>query len=301
MVRKAVLPLAGLGTRFLPASKAIPKEMVPVVDKPAVQYIVEECARAGIDDVLFVTSTGKAAMEDHFDRRLDLEAALEAKGQADELALVRDVTELATIHSVRQHEPLGLGHAVLMGAGHVRADESFAVLLGDDIVDPGARFLERMIEAHERTGRPVIALMEVPHAEVHRYGVVEVAPGDEEGEYLVSGLVEKPPADEAPSNLIIVGRYVLPGSIFDVLRATPPGRGGEIQLTDGLQAMAADEPIVGIRLDARRHDTGDKLGYLKATVELAADRDDLGPAFVDWLKAWLDEREAAVAGPGGHA
>lgn len=292
MVSKAVLPVAGLGTRFLPASKAIPKEMLSVVDKPAVQYIVEECAASGIDDVLFVTSTGKAAMEDHFDRRLELEAALDEKGKFEELEVVRAVSQLAMIHSVRQPAPLGLGHAVLMGAGHVSADESFAVLLGDDLLHPGSDFLGRMIEAHERTGRPVVALMEVPDDQVHLYGVADVAPGDRDDEFRISGLVEKPPADEAPSNLILVGRYVLPGAIFDVLRDTPPGRGGEIQLTDALQAMAQDEPIVGLKLDEPRYDTGDRLGFLQATVQLAAARDDLGPQFVEWLRAWLAEQDA---------
>lgn len=292
MVSKAVLPVAGLGTRFLPASKAIPKEMLSVVDKPAVQYIVEECAASGIDDVLFVTSTGKAAMEDHFDRRLELEAALEEKGKFEELEVVRAVSQLAMIHSVRQPAPLGLGHAVLMGAGHVSADESFAVLLGDDLLHPGSDFLRRMIEAHERTGRPVVALMEVPEDQVHLYGVADVAPGDRDDEFLVSGLVEKPQTDEAPSNLILVGRYVLPGAIFEVLRDTPPGRGGEIQLTDALQAMAKDEPIVGLKLDEPRYDTGDRLGFLQATVQLAAARDDLGPQFVEWLRTWLAEQDA---------
>lgn len=292
MVRKAVLPVAGLGTRFLPATKAVPKEMMPLVDRPAIQYIVEECARAGLDDVLLVTSTGKSAIEDHFDRRLDLEAALAEKGKDDELAAVRDLADVAQIHSVRQGEPLGLGHAVLMASGHVGADESFAVLLGDDIVDPAVPFLERMIEAHVRTGRPVVALMEVPHDQVHLYGVADVEPGDRDGEFRINRLVEKPPADEAPSNLIIVGRYVLPGAIFDVLRDTPPGRGNEIQLTDALQTMAADEPIVGIRLDAERHDTGDKLGFVKATVQLAAQRDDLGPEFLAWLRGWITEQDA---------
>lgn len=292
MVRKAVLPVAGLGTRFLPATKAVPKEMMPLVDRPAIQYIVEECARAGLDDVLLVTSTGKSAIEDHFDRRLDLEAALADKGKDDELAAVRDLAEVAQVHSVRQGEPLGLGHAVLMAAGHVAADESFAVLLGDDIVDPAVPFLERMIEAHQRTGRPVVALMEVPEDQVHLYGVADVEPGDRDGEFRIRRLVEKPPADEAPSNLIVVGRYVLPGAIFDVLRDTPPGRGDEIQLTDALQTMAADEPIVGIRLDAQRHDTGDKLGFVKATVQLAAQRDDLGPEFLAWLRGWLAEQDA---------
>ncbi|MBS3942339.1 MAG: UTP--glucose-1-phosphate uridylyltransferase GalU [Actinobacteria bacterium] len=291
MVRKAVLPVAGLGTRFLPATKAVPKEMMPLVDRPAIQYIVEECARAGLDDVLLVTSTGKSPIEDHFDRRLDLEQALAEKGKDDELAAVRDLADLAQVHSVRQGVPLGLGHAVLMASGHVSADESFAVLLGDDIIDPAVPFLERMIEAHERTGRPVVALMEVPHDQVHLYGVADVAPGDRDGEFRINRLVEKPPADEAPSNLIIVGRYVLPGAIFDVLRDTPPGRGNEIQLTDALQTMAADEPIVGIRLDAERYDTGDKLGFVKATVQLASQRDDLGQEFLAWLREWIAEQD----------
>jgi UTP--glucose-1-phosphate uridylyltransferase len=291
VVRTAVLPLAGLGTRFLPATKTVPKELLPVVDRPALQYIVEECAAAGLDDVLFVTAAGKAAMEDHFDRKLDLEAALAEKGKDDDLEVVRSLAELATIHSVRQHEPLGLGHAVLQGAGHVPADESFAVLLGDDLLEPGSTFLKRMIDAHERTGRPVLALMEVPEDQVHLYGVAATEPTDVDGELLVTGLVEKPPHDESPSNLILVGRYVLPGSIFEVLRDTPRGRGGEIQLTDALQVLAADQPLLGIVLDEPRHDTGDKLGFLQATVSLAARRDDIGPEFVAWLRGWLDEQD----------
>jgi UTP--glucose-1-phosphate uridylyltransferase len=289
VVSKAVLPVAGLGTRFLPATKAVPKELLAVVDRPAIQYIVEECVRAGLDDVLLVTASGKGAIEDHFDRMLDLEQALEAKGKTDEVAEVRALAEMARIHSVRQGEALGLGHAVLQAEAHV-GDESFVVCLGDDIVDPTTPFLERMIAAHERTGVAVVALMEVPEDQVHLYGVADVAPGDEPGEFRISRLVEKPPVEEAPSNLIVVGRYVLPGSIFAVLHDTPPGRGGEIQLTDALQTLAADEPIVGIVLDAPRHDTGDKLGFLKATVELAAIRDDLGSEFVAWLREWLEER-----------
>jgi UTP--glucose-1-phosphate uridylyltransferase len=291
VVRKAVLPVAGLGTRFLPAAKAVPKEMVTVVDRPAVQYMVEECARAGLDDVLFVTSNGKASIEDHFDRLLELEAALEAKGKQAQLDEVRRLAELVTTHSVRQPQPLGLGHAVLMAAGHVAADESFAVLLGDDIVDPRSDFLARMIEVHGRTGRPVVALMEVPPEQTSLYGVATVEPGERDGEYRVTGLVEKPDPVDAPSNLAVIGRYVLPGAIFEVLRSTAPGRGGEIQLTDALQAMAADEPIVGLRLDDPRHDTGDKLGFLQATVALAADHEELGEPFLAWLRAWLEERD----------
>jgi len=292
VVRKAVLPVAGLGTRFLPATKAIPKEMLPVVDRPALQYIVEEVARAGVDDVLLVTSMGKAAMEDHFDRRLDLEAALEAKGKDDELAMIRGLAELAAVHSVRQPEPLGLGHAILMGADHVGPDESFVCCLGDDLLHPDSDFVERMIEAHERTGRPVIALMEVPDDQVHLYGAAAVEETDRPGEYRVTHMVEKPDPGTQPSNLIMVGRYVLPGAIFDVIRDTPPGRGGEIQITDALQTMAHEEPIIGLKLDVDRYDTGDKLGFLQATVELAAMREDLGDDFVTWLRGWLAERDA---------
>ena len=291
MVSTAVLPVAGLGTRFLPATKSVPKELLPIVDRPAIQYIVEECVTAGIDDVLLVTASGKAGIEDHFDRRLDLETALEAAGKHEDVEVVRGLSELATVHSVRQGEALGLGHAIAQASGHVRPDESFAVLLGDDLLEPGSDFLARMIETHLRTGRPVIALMEVPPDQVHLYGAAEVEPTDVEGEFLVSRMVEKPPPGEEPSNLIMVGRYVLPGSIFEVLEHTPPGRGGEIQVTDALQAIAAEEPIVGLRLDVPRYDAGDKLGYLQANVQFAAAREDLGPALVDWLRSWLADQD----------
>jgi len=292
VVTKAVLPVAGLGTRFLPATKAIPKEMLPVVDKPAVQYIVEECVRSGIDDILLVTSTGKSAMEDHFDRLLGLEAALAAKGKDSDVEVVRQLATLATIHSVRQAEPLGLGHAVLMGASHVRRDESFAVLLGDDLLDPSSDFLWRMMATHMRTGRPVVALLEIQPEQASLYGVATVEPGEFEGEFLVSDLVEKPGPDQAASNLAVIGRYVLPGTIFDVIRETAPGHGGEIQLTDALRGMALEQPIVGLKLDVPRYDVGDKLGYVQATVEMAAARDDFGDDFVAWLRAWLTEHGA---------
>lgn len=294
MVDKAVVPVAGLGTRFLPVTKSVPKEMLPIVDRPAVQYIVEECVRAGIHDVLFVTAAGKSSMEDYFDRNLGLEASLQAKGAEEQLAMVRGLAELATIHSVRQGEALGLGHAVLMAAGHVRSTESFAVLLGDDLLHPASSYLERMVEVHERTGRPVVALMEVPDDQVGLYGVATVEPGEHEDEYRITDLVEKPPPGEAPSNLAVIGRYVLPGTIFEVLRDQPPGRGNEIQLTDALQRMAAEEPIVGLVLRDPRYDAGDKLGYLQANIELAAQREDLGPALVAWLREWLAERDGAA-------
>ena len=282
-VHKAVLPVAGLGTRFLPATKAVPKEMMPIVDRPAIQYIVEECVDAGLDDILFVTGAGKSALEDHFDRRPDLEEALKAKGKEAELAEVLRLAELAHIHSVRQGEPLGLGHAVLMGREHV-GDQSFAVVLGDDIADPEDHFLERMIGVHTERGRPVVAVMEVPDEQVSLYGIVTATETDEEGVFEVTDLVEKPDPDEAPSNLAVIGRYVLPPETFDVLEQTPPGRGNEIQLTDALKTLASDEPILAVRYDGVRHDTGDKLGFLKATVQMALQRDDVGADFRAWLR-----------------
>jgi UTP--glucose-1-phosphate uridylyltransferase len=291
---KAVFPVAGLGTRFLPATKANPKEMLPVVDKPLIQYAAEEAVAAGITELIFVTGRAKRSIEDHFDRRIDLEVALAAKGRDDDLAEVRGLAELATVHAVRQPEPLGLGHAVLMAAGHVSRDESFAVLLGDDLLEPDSTFLRRMIDAHERTGRAVVALLEVADpAALSQYGVVAASPGERDGEVLITDLVEKPAAGTAPSNLAVIGRYVLPGSIFDELERTEPGRGGEIQLTDALRAQAHQAPIIGLVLDEPRHDAGDKLGFLTATLAFAARRPDLGPDLVAWLRDHLDELEGA--------
>lgn len=290
-VRKAVIPAAGYGTRFLPATKAVPKEMLPIVDRPTIEYIVAECARAGLDDVLVVTAAGKSAIEDHFDRALELEAALEAKGKDDALAMVRDLATLASVHAVRQGEQLGLGHAVLQAAAHV-GEESFAVLLGDDIVDPDDDLLERMVAAHEATGRAVVALMEVADDDVDKYGIAQVGEAGEDGSVSITGLVEKPDPADAPSNYAVIGRYVLPGSIFEVLGSTTPGAGGEIQLTDALEALAADEPIVGIVLEGIRHDAGDKLGFLEATIDFALRRDDLGPRLADHLRDLVATRLA---------
>ena len=304
MVRTAVVPVAGLGTRFLPATKAVPKEMLPIVDRPSIQYIVEESVRNGIGDVLLVTATGKSAIEDHFDRRIDLEVALAEKGREADLAEVRALAELATIHAVRQPEPLGLGHAVLMAADHV-GDESFAVMLGDDLLEPDSTFLSRMVAAHERTGVAVVALMRVEDPErLAQYGVVDASPGEHEGEVLIRDLVEKPAPGTAPSDLAIIGRYVLPGAIFDVLRSTAPGRGGEIQLTDALRTLAAGRPIVGVVLDEPRHDAGEKLGFLTATLAFAARRPDLGPDLVAWLREHtgdLEARARAAVERGGDA
>jgi len=287
-VSKAVIPAAGLGTRFLPATKASPKEMLPVVDKPAIQYVVEEAARAGLDDVLMVTGRNKRPLEDHFDRAVELEHTLEAKGDTDKLALVHQASELATIHYVRQGDPRGLGHAVLAAAQHV-GQEPFAVLLGDDLIDARDPLLERMIEVQGQHGGSVVALMEVLPEAISLYGCAAVEPAD--GDVLrITGLVEKPAEEDAPSNLAIIGRYVLSPLVFDVLRETAPGSGGEIQLTDALSTLIETEPVHGVVFRGRRYDTGDRLDYLKAVVRLAADREDLGPPLVAWLHAWLADR-----------
>ena len=298
---KAVIPAAGLGTRFLPATKAVPKEMIPVVDKPAIQYVVEEAVHAGLTDVLMVTGRNKRPLEDHFDRNVELELALEAKGDSARLAAVQETTDLAHVHYVRQGDPRGLGHAVLVAAQHVGA-EPFAVLLGDDLIDERDELLTRMLEVQARRGGSVVALMEVPRQQIHLYGCAAASPTDDDDVVVVSGLVEKPPADEAPSNLAVIGRYVLSPEVFDVLRETPPGRGGEIQLTDALQtlaAMPADQGggVSGVVFRGRRYDTGDRADYLKAVVRLASDRDDLGPDFVQWLGEFVVERQRETGDP----
>jgi len=286
-IHKAVIPAAGLGTRFLPATKAVPKEMLPVVDTPAIQYVVEEAVAAGLTDVLVITGRGKRPLEDHFDRSVELEHALEAKGEVDKLAAVRHATDLAQVHYVRQGDPRGLGHAVLVAEGHV-GHEPFAVLLGDDLVDPRDPLLSTMIDVQKREGGSVVALMQVPKDQISLYGCVAV---EGEGDVVrITGLVEKPPADEAPSDLAIIGRYVLSPTVFDVLRRTRPGRGGEIQLTDALQELTRTEPVHGVVFRGRRYDTGDRLDYLKTVIRLAAERDDLGPELLSWLREWLPEQ-----------
>ena len=291
-VTKAVMPVAGLGTRFLPATKATPKEMLPVVDKPAIQYVVEEAVAAGLDDILFVTGRNKRPLEDHFDRNLELEAALVAKGDDDRLRAVEESTRLARIHYVRQGDPLGLGHAVLAAADHV-GDEPFAVLLGDDLIDPRDPVLERMLDVRGRHGGSVLALMEVPREQISLYGCAAIESGDPADEVTVIDLVEKPAAADAPSTLAVIGRYVLDPSVFDVLRETGPGAGGEIQLTDALRVLATRPAaqgggVRGIVFRGRRYDTGDRLSYLQAVIALALERDDLGPPLRTWLAARLD-------------
>ncbi|WMX46592.1 UTP--glucose-1-phosphate uridylyltransferase GalU [Streptomyces roseicoloratus] len=291
-ITKAVIPAAGLGTRFLPATKATPKEMLPVVDKPAIQYVVEEAVAAGLSDVLMITGRNKRPLEDHFDRNYELEEALVRKGDDERLAKVQESNDLATMHYVRQGDPRGLGHAVLCAAPHV-GDQPFAVLLGDDLIDPRDPLLARMVEVRERFGGSVIALMEVEPSQIHLYGCAAVGPTGESDVVKVTGLVEKPEPSEAPSNLAIIGRYVLDPAVFGILAETEPGRGGEIQLTDALQKLVQDErvggPVHGVVFKGRRYDTGDRGDYLRAIVRLACERDDLGPDFRTWLRSYVSE------------
>lgn len=295
--RKAVIPAAGLGTRFLPATKAIPKEMLPVVDKPAIQYVVEEAVRAGVDDIVTITGRSKASLEDHFDRHWELEQALEKKGDTERLRRVQKSNDLGDVHFIRQGEPRGLGHAVLCGAKHV-GNEPFAVLLGDDLIDESDHLLEKMIDVQEQRGGSVIALMEVPADQINMYGcaAVESIEG-EDGVVRITNLVEKPAVDEAPSNLAVIGRYVLDPSIFEVLENTAPGRGNEIQLTDALQerAVATGEGagVYGVIFRGSRYDTGDRLDYLKAVVRLGARHRTFGDDFRTWVKEWAASEEAA--------
>ncbi len=288
-ITKAVIPAAGLGTRFLPATKAMPKEMLPVVDTPAIQYVVEEAVRAGLSDLLMVTGRNKNALENHFDRATELEAMLEAKGDQRRLEAVLRSTNLATLHYVRQRDPLGLGHAVLRAQMHV-GHEPFAVLLGDDLIDERDVLLERMIAVHDMKNATVIALMEVEPQAAQLYGIATVETTDLDDVVKITGLVEKPASGTAPSNLAVIGRYVLQPEIFPILEATKPGSGGEIQLTDGLNALATGDiagGVYGVIFSGRRYDTGDRLDYLKAIVQVAISREDLGPDFLAWLRQFM--------------
>jgi UTP--glucose-1-phosphate uridylyltransferase len=286
-ISKAVIPAAGLGTRFLPATKAMPKEMLPVVDKPAIQYVVEEAVDAGLTDVLMITGRNKNALENHFDHVSELEETLKKKGDHEKLQKVNQSTDLADMHYVRQGDPLGLGHAVLRAKMHV-GREPFAVLLGDDIIDARDPLLKRMIEVQGQKNATIVALLEVPESQTHLYGIATVEPTDTDDVVKITGLVEKPPQGEAPSNLAIIGRYVIRPEVFDVLEKQEPGKGGEIQLTDALMKMASAEEwtggVYGVVFRGRRYDTGDKLDYIKAIVQLASDREDLGPDLKSWLK-----------------
>lgn len=281
-VKKAVIPAAGMGIRFLPATKALPKEMLPLIDTPIIQFVVEEAIAAGIEDIIIVTGRGKRAIEDHFDRSLELEYFLEQKGQLNPLAMVRKVSGLADIHYVRQKEPLGLGHAIYQAKWHI-GNKPFAVLLGDEIFRGTNPATGQLINSYMRTGNTTLAVRPVPLNQVNKYGVIR--PGNTENGLLkVAGLVEKPAPEKAPSNLAIIGRYVINPQIFDILEQLSPGHNGEIQLTDALQIMTATQDIYAVETLGRRYDVGDKIGYLKAVVEFALERDDLGNKFSDFLK-----------------
>lgn len=291
-ITKAVIPAAGLGTRFLPATKATPKEMLPVVDRPAIQYVVEEAVAAGLTDVLMVTGRNKRPLEDHFDRNYELEELLARKGDERKLARVQESSDLATMHYVRQGDPKGLGHAVLCAEPHV-GDQAFAVLLGDDLIDPRDPLLTRMIDVQQRLGGSVIALMEVDPTQIQLYGCAAVISTDEDDLVKVTDLVEKPERGDAPSNYAIIGRYVLDPAVFDVIKQTEPGRGGEIQITDALRSLArrdhAGGPVHGVLFSGRRYDTGDRADYLRTIVRLACEREDLGPDFRSWLRGYVNE------------
>ena len=282
MIRKAVIPAAGLGTRFLPATKAQPKEMLPIVDKPTIQYVVEEAIESGIQDILIITGRGKRSIEDHFDHAIELEWHLARKKDEETLREIKEISRMADIHYVRQREPLGLGHAILCARSFI-GDEPFAVMLGDDIIVGEPPCLRQMIDRLHEYRASVIAVEEVPHETIGSYGCIKPRAVDE-GLFAVEALVEKPDPAVAPSDFAIIGRYILTPEIFDFLAETKPGKGGEIQLTDGLQSLLRRQSIYGFRFKGRRHDVGDKFGYLKATVEMALDRPDLAPRFREYLK-----------------
>ena len=285
-IRKAVFPAAGLGTRFLPATKAQPKEMLPLVDKPIIQYGVEEALAAGCDQIIIVTGRGKSAIEDHFDVSYELEKMLEERGKTDLLTIVRQISDMIHVAYVRQKEAMGLGHAVLM-ARELVGDEPFAVLLADDVIDARTPCLKQMAAVYEQTGSAVVATQQVDGPGISAYGVLDArpVPGKFDGRlYDIKDLVEKPKPQDAPSNLAVIGRYILTPDVFEYLEKTPLGAGGELQLTDGLRELAKKGKLLGYRFEGVRHDTGDKLGFLKATVEFALKRPDRGDGLREYLK-----------------
>jgi UTP--glucose-1-phosphate uridylyltransferase len=285
-IRKAVFPAAGMGTRFLPATKAMPKEMLCLVDKPLIQYGVEEAVAAGCTEIIIITGRGKSTMEDHFDSSPELEAALLAKNKTALLELVHSVNRIARVTYTRQPEPLGLGHAVLM-AKELVGDEPFAVLLPDDILDAAVPCMKQMVEAFNETQSSILGSEVIEGPAISSYGVLDCTPDPKNPRLLaVKNMVEKPRFEDAPSNNAIIGRYILTPRIFDLLETITPGAGGELQLTDAIKALLAYEKVYGLRYEGKRHDAGDKLGFLKATVEFALKRDDLGPPFREWLKSF---------------
>lgn len=286
-IKHAVIPAAGLGTRFLPATKAIPKEMLPVVDKPAIQYVVEEAYSAGFSDLLLVTGHNKGALVDHFSQSPELEQTLHSRGDIERLEALRNLNKLPKLHTVRQESAKGLGDAVLSAAEHV-GDSPFAVLLGDDLIEPSQKLWKEMLAVHEAHGGSVLALMEVSDSDVSKYGIAKLSPSDPTQ---VVDLVEKPAKEDAPSNFAIIGRYILSPEIFSILRHTSVGKGGEVQLTDAIATLARDEriggPVHAVIANVRRFDTGDRLSYLKTVVEFGTRREDFGREFTSWLKEYV--------------
>jgi UTP--glucose-1-phosphate uridylyltransferase len=289
-IRKAIIPAAGLGTRFLPATKAQPKEMLPIVDKPAIQYIVEEAIESGIEDIIIVTGRNKRAIEDHFDKSVELEMMLEEKGSLELLKIVQSVSNLADVHYIRQKQPLGLGHAILCARKFI-GDEPFAVLLGDDILQSDPPGLKQMIDIYGQTQTSIIAVQEVPWEDVNKYGII--SPAESLTSYkMIADLVEKPERNLAPSNLAVIGRYIIEPEIFAILENQEPGRGGEIQLTDGLRVLNLRKQMVAYPVQAKRYDVGDKFGYIQATIELALERPELGEQVKSYLISLVRELES---------
>jgi UTP--glucose-1-phosphate uridylyltransferase len=292
-IKKAVIPAAGLGTRFLPATKAQPKEMLPIVDKPAIQYIVEEAVQSGIESIIIVTGRNKKSIEDHFDKSVELEQLLEEKGKEKLLREVREISSLASIHYIRQKEPLGLGHAILCARQFI-GDEPFAVLLGDDIMVSEPPALAQMIHAYERTGKQVVGVKPVPESEIHKYGIIATG-GNRDGVHRVTGLVEKPSPHSAPSNMAVMGRYILDPSIFPALETIERGAGGEYQLTDALHKVSGTDGLIALELDGQRYDIGDKIGYMKAIIEIGLRREELYPVLMPYLRELVGQAELGGA------
>ena len=289
-ITRAVIPAAGLGTRFLPATKATPKEMLPIVDKPTIQYIVEEALASGIEDILIITGRSKRAIEDHFDRSIELELNLAEKGKDEWLEMVRSISDIR-IHYIRQKEPRGLGHAILCAKQFI-GNEPFAVLLGDDVVYNDEKpALRQLIDVYEKTGASVLGVQEVPHEKVSSYGIVAARGTSDPRTFAVADMVEKPPVDEAPSNMAVLGRYVITPEIFELLEHTDPGAGGEIQLTDGLRSLLKIQPVYAYNFEGRRYDVGDKQGFLEATVEYALRRPELHAGFLNYLTGIVNGRK----------
>lgn len=286
-VKKAIIPAAGLGTRFLPATKSQPKEMLPIVDKPTLQYIIEEAISSGIEEILIITGRNKKSIEDHFDKSVELELELEQKGKTEMLDMVRDISNMVNIHYIRQKEPKGLGHAIHCAKSFI-GDEPFAVLLGDDIVDSEVPCLKQLIDAYDEYKTTVLGVQEVAREDVNKYGILDVK-HIEDRIYKVKDMIEKPSIDEAPSNIAILGRYIITPEIFRILENQEPGKGGEIQLTDALQTLGQREAIYAYNFEGRRYDVGDKIGFLEATIDFALKRDNIRDDLLNYMKSVIDK------------